>query len=213
MNRKFTAYSLLLEREAVNYLKFAVARKPNFFLIAILSLEISFIQFFIKQTKKFNIIIQVMFHFISVSATGKCGFSGSAGNPHNLCSCSNTLHHGCGPQKPSKCWLNCPESQQFHFSPPENMRNKTDQTLVEWPKDRSHHFTTAIQRRKFINWRKKKSFASVGGSQDFAILLHCWSYSQKALVSAVVRWKGPTGLQTNTCLKPITRSSKLSKVS
>lgn len=133
----------------------------------------------------------MIFHFISVLATRNCGFSERAGNPHNLCSCSNILHHNCGPQKPSNYWLNSPESHQFHFSPPENTRNKTDQALMEWPKGHLHSVSTTIQRRKVMKWRKKCLLQSVA-PRTFTIVLHCWSCNQKALVAAVVCWKGPT---------------------
>jgi len=157
----------------------------------------------------------VTFHFISVWGTRNCGFSERAGNPHNLCSCSNISHHNSGHQKQSHRWLNCPECYWIYFSLPENMRNKTKQALVEWPKGHLHGFTTAIQTRKKYEVEKKNVCFSLWLPGLFLSYCTVGLYSHKGLLAAAVRWKGLTHhhwIEDKPCLKPTALSSKLSKV-
>lgn len=126
-----------------------------------------------------------MLHLILVLATRNCGFSERAENPHNLCSCSKYTVPLLWTSYVTSDWIVL-NLTHFTSSPPENMRNKTDQALVEWPKGHSHRYTSAIQIRKqnidspsvLTYWVSMKSgiYASKSFQQQVNILIKLYTY-------------------------------------
>lgn len=88
-----------------------------------------------------------MFHFILVLATKIVAFLKGQTIPiifaHTLIHCVITVDLK-SPATSDRIVLNL---THFTSNPPENMRNKTYQAPVEWPKGPSHRYTTAIQIR------------------------------------------------------------------